>query len=220
MAAANPAQEVERVITDKSWNEEACIDAWLEPFGDDNIWNVYAASKATAEQKAFEWMSTNNAKFEFNSILPNTNFGPTLSREYQGFGSTGAMLKSVFDGNTKAMAEDPPRKRSLLLHSYFYLHSAIEYFVDVRDTGRLHVIALTNPEVCNERLFAFAGPYNWNIILSIFRQMYPEKDFPENVPGLGKDISHYPNDRTEALLRSYGRPGWTSLEQSIGDCKL
>ncbi|KAH7355648.1 hypothetical protein BKA66DRAFT_475292 [Pyrenochaeta sp. MPI-SDFR-AT-0127] len=110
MAAANPAQDLERIITDRSWNEEACNDAWVGPFGDSNIWNVYAASKATAEQKAFEWMSANSPSFEFNSILPNTNFGPTLSREHQGFGSTGAMLKSVFDGNTKAIAEDPPRK--------------------------------------------------------------------------------------------------------------
>lgn len=36
-----------------------------------------------------------------------------------------------------------------------------EYFVDVQDNACLHVAAMTNPEVNNERLFAFTEPFNW-----------------------------------------------------------
>jgi hypothetical protein len=68
--------------------------------------------------------------------------------------------------------------------------------VDVRDTARLHLIALVAPEVKSERLFAFAEPYNWNLVLKTLRKIYPERKPPQDVPNLGMDIRHYPLERS------------------------
>lgn len=36
-----------------------------------------------------------------------------------------------------------------------------EWFIDVQDDARLHVAAITNGDVSNERIFGFAEPFNW-----------------------------------------------------------
>lgn len=35
----------------------------------------------------------------------------------------------------------------------------LEWFVDVQDDAQLHVAALTNPKVQNERIYAYAEPF-------------------------------------------------------------
>ena len=47
-----------------------------------------------------------------------------------------------------------------------------QYYVDVRDTARLHVIALVDSDCNGQRLFAFAGPFNPNDILAAFRCVF------------------------------------------------
>jgi hypothetical protein len=90
-----------------------------------------------------------------------------------------------------------------------------EFFVDINDTALIHVGALLHPDVQGERLFAFAEPQNWNTILAKLRNLYPQQSFAEDVPNLGHDLSHPPNDRALFVLKSLGATGWKSLEQSL-----
>lgn len=93
-----------------------------------------------------------------------------------------------------------------------------EYYVDVRDIARLHVIALLNPEVKNERIFGFAEAFNFNDILAILRKNIPQKTFQEDWPGLGRDLSTVaPKARSIELLKSIARDGFVTLEQSVMD---
>jgi hypothetical protein len=69
--------------------------------------------------------------------------------------------------------------------------------------------------VSNERLFGFAAPYNWNSFLAVFRKLYPQKQFVDDIPNLGQDMSTVPKQRAEEVLQSMGLNGWTSLEESI-----
>ena len=55
-------------------------------------------------------MQANKPYFILNPILPNTDFGPTISRKCQGFGSTGKMLKAIYDGDLEAVKGDSPRR--------------------------------------------------------------------------------------------------------------
>jgi hypothetical protein len=92
----------------------------------------------------------------------------------------------------------------------------IEYFINVEDCARLHVLATIHLNVENQRLFGFAEPYNWNDVLGILRKLYPKKRFPEDIPGLGSDLSKIILAvKAKSLLKEFGRPGWTGLEQSI-----
>jgi hypothetical protein len=90
-----------------------------------------------------------------------------------------------------------------------------DYFVDVCDSARLHVAALTMENVKNERIFAFSEPYNWNKILAIMRQAYPNCDFPKDIPNEGHNLSKVSNGRGAELLQAVGQTGWTSLEVSV-----
>ena len=91
--------------------------------------------------------------------------------------------------------------------------------MDVRDTARLHVAALLDPTVQSERLFAFAGPYNWNDVIDILRKLRPKnKKIPTAPEGEGRDLSdlYEVSKRAEQLICSFfGIKGWTSLEDSL-----
>jgi hypothetical protein len=90
-----------------------------------------------------------------------------------------------------------------------------ECYIDVEDCGRLHVAAAIFDHVKDQRIFGFAGRFNWDDILDIFRKTAPNKKFPDNFSG-GTDPNEIkPRDKAEQLLRDLGRPGWTSLEESV-----
>lgn len=93
-----------------------------------------------------------------------------------------------------------------------------EQYVDVQDTARLHLAALLSPDVKSERLFAFAGSRSWSELVHILRNLRPNnKLIPDALVGQGYDETEViPASRAEALLKDlFGRPGWTSFEESI-----
>lgn len=79
----------------------------------------------------------------------------------------------------------------------------------------MHVVAVIHPEVKSERIFGTAEPYQFNDILAWLRKWYPERQFPDDFQK-GRDLTEWkPRARAEALLKEIGRPGFTTLEQSI-----
>ncbi|KAL6697378.1 aldehyde reductase II [Trichoderma pleuroticola] len=91
------------------------------------------------------------------------------------------------------------------------------YFVDVRDTARLHVAALLDPKIKEERIFAFAQEYNWTDVLGILRKLRPNQQFPLNPENEGRDYTQVvPRDKAKKILQDFfGQPDWTSLEESL-----
>jgi nucleoside-diphosphate-sugar epimerase len=87
-----------------------------------------------------------------------------------------------------------------------------EWGVDVRDVGRLHVLAMTSPSLLagGVRIYTAAEPFNANDVLHILRKLYPGKTFLPDVEGLGRDITRVDNKRGQELLG-----GWIKLEDSI-----
>ncbi|KAK4154690.1 hypothetical protein C8A00DRAFT_42570 [Chaetomidium leptoderma] len=70
-----------------------------------------------------------------------------------------------------------------------------DFFVDVQDTARLHVIGLIHPDV---------------------REPVPGKTFPRDVEDAELDRSEIvPALRAEALLKDMGRSGWTGLDECM-----
>jgi hypothetical protein len=69
--------------------------------------------------------------------------------------------------------------------------------------------------VVNERIFAFVKPYNWNDVLAILRKLRPDHDWPQDIEGLGRDLSKVSTERELVMLKDMGRPGWVTLRESI-----
>jgi nucleoside-diphosphate-sugar epimerase len=187
-------------IANDSYNEEFVNLAW-DPSVEHPAKHffVYAAAKTQAEQAAWKYVQEDKPHYAVNTILPNCNFGPSVNYEKQGHASTGGWAKALYDGDLSFISNVPP-----------------QYFIDVRDAARLHIAALINPETENERLWGFAEPYSWNSVLAIFRKLWPQKNFIEDLPGLGWDESIIPTESAlKALKDVFGQNGWTGIETSL-----
>lgn len=194
-----PRLNEEFTITTDQWNDAAVAAAWAPPpYTPDRAFTVYAASKTQAERATWEFIRSKTPPFAFNAVLPNLNMGTILSPQQPA--STGAAVKTVFEtGHVEEIAQ----------------RYGPQWMVDVQDTARLHVAALIDPDVKNQRILAFAHPFNFNDVLACLRKLAPGKNFPPDVEGLGRDLSRLDNRPGADLLRKFGRKGWVRLEESV-----
>ncbi|OAX81997.1 hypothetical protein ACJ72_03657 [Emergomyces africanus] len=202
-AAASPQPNVEFTINEGTWNEDIVRAAWAPPpyEGWQRRHNVYAASKMEGEKVAWKWMKENQPDFVLNAVLPNANFGKVLSPKCEGFPSTAGWVKAVWEGFKGKYADQVFNKP--------------QYYVNVRDNALVHVAALIYADVRGERLFAFAQPYNWNDILAVMRKLYPDREFIDDLPDLGRDLSKVSSQGAEDLLRRISGRAWIDFEQTI-----
>jgi hypothetical protein len=86
----------------------------------------------------------------------------------------------------------------------------------VQDVARLHVAALLLHNVEAERIFAFAHPFNRNDIVQSMRRLFPDRQFPDDIPNLGKNESFIvPSARARDLLRQGWNKDFTKLDDSL-----
>lgn len=186
-------------ITPASWNEESKV-AWTMPITQDfrRMLLNYMCGKTEAEQHCFKWVEEHKPHFTFNTVLPNVNFGIVARPDKTGFGSSSALLKALWCGSSLPADLIPP-----------------EWYVDVEDTALLHLAALTQPDVSNERILALASRYCYNEILEIFKKIAPDHKFLDSVDEV-LDEGTVDNARSEELLkRMKAGAGWTSLEDAV-----
>lgn len=198
-AITAPKPNVKFEINTKMWNDEDVEKAWkAPPYEPDRAWAVYGASKMQTEQAIWDFARERKPHFVVNTVLPDANLGEILSDKQPA--STGAWVKNIVEGNFDAVKDLPP-----------------QWMVNVKDTARLHVSGLTDPRVENERILAYAEPFNWNDILAQLRRLYVDRSFPKDIADAPRDLSTLDNSREAHLLQAYGRDGFTSLEESVKD---
>jgi nucleoside-diphosphate-sugar epimerase len=205
-AATLPKPNTKYTITSEGWDDEAVRLAWAPPpdTGQERAFACYAAPKTQGEQALWNFVKEQNPTFVVNTVLPDTCLGPVLSRENQGDPSDGVFPPVIFAGSDEereAMANFLPP----------------QYMVDVQDIARLFVIGLLHPDVRWERLFGFAYPFNFNNILGVFRERFPDRKWPDDFPGLGREEGVIePRERAAKLLTDmYGKVGFTGLEETV-----
>lgn len=199
-AVWNPVFGKDLTITPTMWNEVAVRDAWHPaPYEADRIWDVYSALKTQSEQEIWGFQREKSPIFIINSVLPCLVAGPILHPKLSG--STGKMVLDTW--------KDPD-------HYDFLRQFGASWFVDVEDTALLHIAALTQEDVRNERLFGWAETFNYNTLLSVFRQLGPSKSWPADDPFQEHDLSKVNTKREVELLKRLGQTGgWTSFADSV-----
>lgn len=134
----------------------------------------------------------------YDIVLPNANIGPVISPANQGYPTSARWVKALWDSNYDSLKGTPA-----------------QYFINVQDDARLHVIALADPAVRNERIFAVTGPVNLNDIINILRKLHPQKKW-EDYPDDGQDLSVFEaRERAEQLHKDAYGQGFTGLETSV-----
>lgn len=217
-AATNPVPNKEFNVDQSTWNQYAIDKAWADPpyTEADRAWNVYGASKTQGEQAVWKYVKENNPHFECNTILPNANFGPILDKSQDA--STAGWIRTIFtEGFNSLLEQIPPRTLPLSLSSLFHGLTRTEWFVNVQDTARLHVAALIDADIKNERVFAYAEPFNWNDALAAMRKARPDGKIPEDRKDNSRDLSKVlPKARAEEILKkNFGQDKFIGLEESI-----
>lgn len=161
-------------------------------------WQVYGASKTEAERAIWRTAKEAHASFQVSTILPNAMFGPILKKGGADSSSTATWLLKLFNGDEGAFDSFPP-----------------QYYVDVRDTARLHSIALRDPSCSGQRLFSFAAPFNRSDVLALFHELCPDKTFPADDRETGRDLSIIPNEDANELLKKHYGKGFASLKECV-----
>ncbi|KAI0515441.1 hypothetical protein F5B22DRAFT_646715 [Xylaria bambusicola] len=190
-AATKSKPNQEFVVNRDSWNTD--VEVYTTEKGDPAL--VYSASKLQAERAVWDFAKKYNPNFVVNTVVPNFNIGRVIGK---GTNSSNIIL-DVFRGNARFMATFPP-----------------QYVINVVEDARIHLAAAIDRTVVNERIFAFAYPYNWNDVLDVYRELWPDKEFMQNNPELGRDMSRPDNALGLKLLRKwYGTESYTDLKESI-----
>ncbi|KAM0492547.1 hypothetical protein ACHAP8_009902 [Fusarium lateritium] len=190
-------------VDEDSWNDAAVKAAWADPpYTPERGGIVYAASKTEAEREIWKFHKENRNRrpdLVVNAVLPNFNFGKSLDSVNQGHASSSALPAALWQGQVTP----------------FHHMIVPQYYIDVQDTGRLHVAAAIFDHIKDRRIFGFAGRFSWDEILDILRKAAPGKEFPSNFSA-GSDLNEIlPRDEAEQLLQELGREGWVSLEDTI-----
>jgi nucleoside-diphosphate-sugar epimerase len=121
LAAVRTKPDTPGTVTVDSWNDED-VELARSPGAADNPRheiNVYTASKVLAEKAAWQYMREKSPPFEFNTVLPSMNFGPSLALAHRGQHMSAAALTSLFQGEIGILSLTPPRKCFLPLVEHY-----------------------------------------------------------------------------------------------------
>lgn len=87
----------------------------------------------------------------------------------------------------------------------------------MRDTARLHIAGLIDEDIKSERVFGYAGTFNWAQILAAMKKGRPDATI------YGKDSGHaddksviMPHARSKQILqKNFGCSDFVGLEETI-----
>ncbi|KZO93939.1 NAD(P)-binding protein [Calocera viscosa TUFC12733] len=193
-----PTIPMDRLITDKDWNDEAMAkyrNATEEEKKSPYFFlYVYTAGKTMAEREAWKYMDNHSPPFELTVTIPGMNWGPTLLASAP---TSLSWLAELLTGTDTPLSMPPL------------------YIVDVRDDGKLHVLALSAPEAAGKRIWAAAEPIDWNAILAILRKHYPDQPIPEDIPTSSINPCPWRVDNSLSTKLLGGK--WIGMEECIMD---
>ena len=91
--------------------------------------------------------------------------------------------------------------------------------VNVGDTARLHVAALTDAQIVGERIFGFAETYTNRQIVAALKKAKPEFEFPEDTfDDAGQDLSTVEaRGRADEILKKHFGRGFRGLDESVAE---
>lgn len=90
--------------------------------------------------------------------------------------------------------------------------------IHVEDVALLHIAAILDPSVKNDRIHAWSDEFIWNDVLAIFRRLRPDQKFIDDLPDSARMTATVDDKLTRDLLKKWaGRDGPLSLERSVKD---
>lgn len=139
-ACTLPILNTKFTIDKSTWNQSSIdkVKEFKPPHDPSQAFDVYGASKTLAEKAIWDFVKDEKPSFVVNSIIPNANLGadPPLQP-----GSTGTWPDGILLGNFPYFDMVPP-----------------QWYVHVADDAKLHLAALIDKTVENDRVFGKSTP--------------------------------------------------------------
>ncbi|KAN0116832.1 NAD(P)-binding protein [Hyaloscypha variabilis] len=148
-----------KIYTESDWNPVRWDDAVNSTDGH----YVYCASKTFAEQEAWKFMEIRKPSFDLISINPAWLIGPFL-HHVEVPSALGESLRECYCNFARKEDNLPP--------------TIVQYWVDVRDAAKAHVLALEDSEANGRYLVVSRDKFDWKKAFEGIRDRFPDKDFP------------------------------------------
>ncbi|KAJ7186147.1 D-lactaldehyde dehydrogenase [Mycena filopes] len=199
-AAVLQVEDEPRIFSELDWNEQAPSQV-AEMGREAPPMTKYRASKTLAERAAWAFVEEHKSEMEWDLVVLNPPFvfGPTIH-----FTPTpDALNTSARQFYTMLTEFSSPVTR----------HTG-SCWVDVRDLGRAHTLALLKDAAGGERIIVSAGPFVWQDFLDAAPK---SPRFQKGVPGPGKNTVHQIRYDASKSARVLGMGTYRSMEDMTRD---
>ncbi|KAJ7079901.1 hypothetical protein C8R44DRAFT_824555 [Mycena epipterygia] len=172
-AAVLQVEPEPKIFSELDWNQQAPRE--VEEMGRAaSAITKYRASKTLAERAAWEFAEKHKSEIGWDLVVLNPPFvfGPTI----HAVPTPDALNTSARQFYTMLTEPSSPAAR--------HIGSC---WIDVRDLGRAHVLALLKPAAGGERIIVSAGPFIWQDWLDAAPDV---PRFQKGAPGAGKNAVH------------------------------
>jgi nucleoside-diphosphate-sugar epimerase len=195
---AMPKPDTKYEMDKHIWNDQTAekLRAMQPPCQPEGFADVYAASKIEAERAVWRFVKKERPDFVVNTIIPSTNIGKVLFRPPS---SSARFVSAILNGDIERVESKPP-----------------QWMINVTDDARIHLGAMMDKTVSNERVSAFATSFHWDDMLGAVQRARPRMNLPDEVDPRGSDVSEVDNALARELLRKwFNQAQFTSLEDSV-----
>ncbi|KAF7368891.1 D-lactaldehyde dehydrogenase [Mycena venus] len=199
-AAVLQVEKEPKTFSELDWNEQAPKEV-AEMGRAASAITKYRASKTLAERAAWDFVEKHKSEIGWDLVVINPPFvfGPTIHHT----ATPDALNTSARQFYTMLTEESSPAVR----------HSG-SCWVDVRDLGRAHVLALLRAEAGGERIIVSAGPFVWQDWLDAAPD---SPKYQKGVPGAGKDAVHQIRYDASKSARVLGMTAYRTMAETARD---
>ncbi|KAJ7137439.1 D-lactaldehyde dehydrogenase [Mycena crocata] len=199
-AAVLQVEPKPRTFSELDWNQQAPREV-AELGHEAPAITKYRASKTLAERAAWDFVEQHKAEIGWDLVVINPPFvfGPTI-HEVTTPDSLNTSARQFYTILTE-------------LASPATLHSG-SCWVDVRDLGRAHVLALLKEAAGGERIIVSAGPYVWQDWLDAAPD---SPKYQKGTPGSGKGAVHQIQYDASKSARVLGVTKYRGMEETVKD---
>ncbi|KAJ6484059.1 NAD(P)-binding protein [Mycena sanguinolenta] len=202
-AAVLQIQVEPKIFSELDWNEQAPREV-VEMGRSAPAMTKYRASKTLAERAAWDFVDKHKTEIGWDLVVINPPFvfGPTTN-DTPTPAHLGTSARQFY-----TMLTQPSPPATLRTGSCW---------VDVRDLGRAHVLALLRADAGGERIIVSAGPFVWQDWLDAAPD---SPKFQKGGPGGGRDAVHqirYDNAKAARLLEMVYRTMEETARDTVAD---
>ncbi|KAF8209093.1 hypothetical protein K438DRAFT_2012400 [Mycena galopus ATCC 62051] len=186
-----------KTLSELHWNEQAPREVAEKGRATPAV-TKYRASKTLAERAAWEFVEKHKTEIGWDLVVINPPFvyGPTINDTP----TPEALGTSARQFYTMLTATEPPSPE---------VRNSGSCWVDVRDVGRAHVLALLSAQAGGERIIICAGAFVWQDWLDAAPD---SPKYEKGVSGSGKDVVHQIRYDASKSVRVLGMKYRTMLE--------